>query len=205
MKVSQQTHLTVSLPNCVLPPFFAEGGKKFGFFSCKRPFFFYRKKGKDTNCPPLFSRKMFWRVEGQLGGFVVMYLKKKIFDKFFWLDRNFCPYEPSIFDYYFWETKNLHKNQHIFGVGFKNKTKKSFFLENLFGKLMSCKYGYGPVNRGKISPSKFWSWKSPFLGGKKTKVVKFPYKWDFLTVRGKNIGNFFCEVVRCCNLAKHDL
>ena len=35
--------------------------------------------------------------------------------------------------------------------------------------------------------------------------MKFPYKCDFLTVRGKLIGNFFCEVSICCNLAKKNV
>ena len=40
-------------------PYFAEGEKNFGFFLYKRPFFFYREKGKWVNiAPPLFFRKI---------------------------------------------------------------------------------------------------------------------------------------------------
>ena len=65
---SQQTHLTAPSTSS----YFAEGEKHFGFFSCKRPFFFYRKKGKGANCHPLIFAKNARKGGGQLGGFVVI-------------------------------------------------------------------------------------------------------------------------------------
>ena len=63
--LSQQTHLTA-------PPYFAEGEKYFGFFSCKRHFFPIEKKGKGLTTAPPYFREKCSEGGGQLGGFVVI-------------------------------------------------------------------------------------------------------------------------------------
>ena len=47
------------------------GEKILVFFSCKRPFFFYRKKGKGVTAPPYFREKCS-EGGGQLGGFALI-------------------------------------------------------------------------------------------------------------------------------------
>ena len=53
----KKVHIRANPPTCNCPPYFAEGDKNFGFFPCKKPFFFYRKKGKRANCPPYLRKK----------------------------------------------------------------------------------------------------------------------------------------------------
>ena len=58
--------ISINRVNCP-PPYFAKGEKNFGVFSSKRPFFFYRKKGRRLNCPPPYFFKI---LVGRGGGAV---------------------------------------------------------------------------------------------------------------------------------------
>ena len=64
-----ETAITVPFPYLTTPPYFVEGEKNFGFFSCKRPFFFIGKKGRGltVTAPPHFREKC---SEGEAVGWV---------------------------------------------------------------------------------------------------------------------------------------